>query len=113
MPEAHLSAGVTAYFHLIDGPDKAKVAELFTSDATVVDDGRTYHGRQAIHAWLTGPANAFTTTSTHLSAEQNENRSATVLILLEGNFPGGRVELRHEFEQQSDGLIRTLHIIAV
>jgi hypothetical protein len=109
MASADLSPAVTAYFELMDGHDKTRVAALFTPDATVVDDGQTYRGQVAIRTWLTGPAGEFTTTSTRLSAEQDGPRS-TVVVRLEGNFPGGKVELRHEFEQRPDGLVRALHI---
>jgi hypothetical protein len=109
MTTADLAPAVTTYFDLMDRPDKTRVAELFAMDATVVDDGHTFRGQDAIWGWLTGPASEFTTTSTRLSAEQT-GASASVVVLVQGNFPGGRVELRHEFEQGPDGLIRALNI---
>jgi hypothetical protein len=77
----------------------------------VTDDGRTYRGRDAILGWLTGPASEYTTTSTWLSAEQSDT-TAVVVILIEGDFPGGRVELRYRFEHEPDGFIRALNITA-
>lgn len=38
----------TWYFELMDGPDKTRVADVFTGDATVLDDGHTYRGRAEI-----------------------------------------------------------------
>jgi ketosteroid isomerase-like protein len=111
MTRPDLSPAITEYFDLMDGPDKMRVAEVFTTDAVVVDDGHTYRGREAILGWLTGPASEYTTTSTWKSAEQSDT-TAVVIILLEGDFPGGRVELRYEFEQEPDGLISTMSITA-
>src|ERR1700712_4586216 len=111
MTTTELSPAVAAYFELMDGPDKTRVADLFTPDATVVDDGHTYRGRYAVRGWLTGQASEFVTTSTRLSAEQRGG-TTTVVVLVEGNFPGGRVELRHELEQGPGGLLRALRISA-
>ncbi|MGA9871655.1 MAG: nuclear transport factor 2 family protein [Rhodococcus sp. (in: high G+C Gram-positive bacteria)] len=105
-----LSPIVARYFTLSDGPDRAQVVDVFTDDATVLDDGHTYRGREAILAWLTGPASEFTTTSTRLSLEQTDGVTV-VVTLLEGNFPGGRVELRYEFHE-TDGRIGSLSITA-
>ncbi|GAB2597600.1 nuclear transport factor 2 family protein [Microlunatus antarcticus] len=106
-----LAPAVTTYFALMEGPDKLRVIDVFTPDAVVVDDGRTYRGRDAVRTWLTGAASEFTTTSTRLSAEQ-AGTTATVVVLLEGDFPGGRVELTHTFELGPDGLVRALSISA-
>ena len=62
---------VADYFNLMDGDDKAKVLDLFTADAVVVDNGHTYRGHNDLLGWLTGPASEFTTTSTWLSADQS------------------------------------------
>ena len=111
MTSSDLSPAITKYFDLMNGPDKTRVAEVFTTDAVVSDDGQAYHGREAILGWLAGPASEHTTTSTRLSAEQS-GATALVVILLEGDFPGGRVVLRHEFEQGPAGLINALTIAA-
>lgn len=106
-----LPPAVARYFELAEGSDKARTVDAFTDDATVVDDGHTYRGRDAILGWLTGPASEFTTTSTSLSVDRNG--STTVMTtLLEGNFPGGRVELRYEFHEGDDGRLDTLSITA-
>lgn len=102
---------VATYFELMDGPDKTRVADVFTDDATVLDDGHTYRGRAEIKGWLSGPASEYTTTSTRLSV-QRSGATTIVVILLEGNFPGGRVELRYEFRENTDGLLDALSITA-
>lgn len=102
---------VARYFELKEGSNKALVIDVFTDDATVLDDGHTYHGRDAILGWLTGPASEYTTTST-LSNIRRSGSTTALVDLLEGNFPGGRVELRYEFRQLPNGLIASLSITA-
>ena len=109
--DSGLPAEIEEFFSLMDSSDKGRVVELLTRDAVVEDDGQSYRGRDAIVGWLDGPASQFTTTSTRLSTERIELLTV-VTILLEGNFPGGRVELRYEFEQSAEGLIKALSITA-
>lgn len=111
MNDSSLSPMVTRYFELMAGPDKTQVVEVFGTDATVTDDGHTYRGHDAILGWLSGPASEFTTTSTRLLAEQTGTR-ALVVVRLEGDFPGGRVDLSYAFDQAPDGFIRSLTITA-
>lgn len=122
MTTLDLSPTITAYFDRMDSPAKTLVAELFTPDALVIDDGNAYRGTDAIQGWLRGAANEYTVTSTVLAAERSgggdprtEPGSAAVTVtvidvLLEGDFPGGRVELRHRFREEPTCLISTLTI---
>jgi len=49
----------------------------FTTDATVIDDGTTYHGAAEIETWLTRSASEFTytieLTAAHISASARRN----------------------------------------
>lgn len=108
---AQLPPIVARYFELKEGSDTALVIDVFTDDATVLDDGHTSRGRDAILRWLTGPASEYTTTST-LSDVRRTGSTTELVDLLEGNFPGGRVELRYEFTESPDGLIAALSITA-
>ncbi|MGG7509699.1 nuclear transport factor 2 family protein [Plantibacter sp. YIM 135249] len=122
MTTLDLSPTITAYFERMDHPAKAGIAELFTPDALVIDDGNAYRGTDAIQGWLRGAASEYTVTSTVLAVERSgggdprtEPGSAAVTVtvvdvLLEGDFPGGRVELRHRFREEPTGLISTLTI---
>lgn len=104
-----LPPAVAAYFELMDAADKTPVVDVFSDDAVVKDDGHSYPGRESILGWLVGAASEYTTTSTLLST--HEDGSATVVLqLLEGNFPGGRVELVHTFLIGPDGEIEALTI---
>lgn len=108
---AQLPPIVARYFELKESSDKALPIEVFTDDATVLDDGHTYRGRDAILEWLTGPASAYTTTST-LSDVRRTGSTTKLIDLLEGNFPGGRIELTYRFTESPDGLIAALAITA-
>lgn len=102
---------VTRYFELMDTDNRTDTIAVFASDAVVTDNGHTYRGHEEILGWLRGPASEFTTTSTQLSAQESDT-TTTVVILLEGNFPGGRVELTYAFVHEPLGLINSLAISA-
>jgi hypothetical protein len=106
-----LSPSITTFFELMDGPDKTLAVDVLTPDAVVTDDGRTHRGRDEILEWLRGEASAYTYTSTWVAADETDG-VAVVDILIEGDFPGGRVQLRYTFHLASDGLIRELTIAA-
>lgn len=107
--DAELPAAVREYFTRVDGGDKAEAIDVFAPDALVEDDGHTYRGRDEILGWLTGAASEYTYTSTWLSAEATSD-TATVVIRLEGDFPGGVVDLRYMFTTTADGQVGTLSI---
>ncbi|MBV1777709.1 nuclear transport factor 2 family protein [Paeniglutamicibacter sp. ABSL32-1] len=111
MTDKNLFPSAATYFDLMEGTDKTRVVAVFTADAEVVDDGHTYTGHGEILGWLTGPAGAFTATSTWLSGSL-EDDTAVAVIRLAGNFPGSPVDLRHEFTRSSTGLISSLKITA-
>lgn len=107
----NLSSSITTFYELMDGTDKALTVDVFTADATVMDNGRTYHGREELLEWLRGEASEYTYTSTWVAADETDG-VAVIDILLEGDFPGGRVQLRYTFDLAPDGLIRELTIAA-
>ncbi len=107
--ETPLPAAVRDYFARMDGPDKADASEVFAPDDLVEEACHGYRGREEILGWLTGAASEYTFTSTWLSAEATSD-TATVVIRLEGDFPGGVVDLRYVFATTSDGRIGTLSI---
>lgn len=103
-----LPPAVTAYFAALAG-EPADALALFTPDAVVTDDGRTYRGQVEILGWLSGPAGEFTVTTTRLSV-QVDGPAVLVVNRLDGNFPGGTVTLRHVFGLSPAGLISALTI---
>ncbi|PPF81400.1 hypothetical protein C5E07_14040 [Pseudoclavibacter sp. RFBJ3] len=69
----------------------------------------TFRGRADIVRWRREVSNAFTFTARLLDSERDGLRAA-VTERLEGDFPGGRVDLTSTFDLGSDGLIERLVI---
>jgi hypothetical protein len=104
-----LPTTVAAYFTLMNGADKRGIIDLFTPTAVVTDDGRSYRGRAEISGWLGAAASEYTYTTTRLSVA-TESGSITVTTRLEGDFPGGIVDLRNIFTLDAAGLIESVLI---
>ena len=69
----------------------------FTNDAAVIDDGKTYHGTADIHTWLDRSAGEYTYTIELIGAEKIDDQHYTAINHLEGDFPGGVVDLHFRF----------------
>ena len=98
---------IMAYF-AADRLDGDAVARCFTRDAVVKDEGHTYTGVAAIKRWKAETAAKYTYTCEPLSAEQ-KNGTTVVTCHLEGDFPGGRADLRFFFRLER-GKIANLEI---
>jgi hypothetical protein len=81
----------------------------FTPGATVVDEARTHRGTEAIRAWLDTSASEFTYTVEPVSAARTDDVHWFAVNHLEGDFPGGVVDLRFAFVLEA-GLIASLVI---
>jgi len=81
----------------------------FAPDATVTDDGHTYEGRAGVEAFVHGAAAEYTFTRTLLDATETTPGTWLVTNHLEGDFPGGVIDLRSEF-RLAGGLIARLQI---
>jgi hypothetical protein len=88
-------------------PDAALAA--FTADAVVRDDGHEYRGHGEIRDWLARTSVEFNYTRTLTSAVPVDATTWLVTNHLEGDFPGGVVDLRYRFVIESD-LITELEI---
>lgn len=73
-----------------------RLAELFTEDAVVHDDGRTHVGLDAIRAWTDAVASAFTFTRT-VTDTTTAGNAVVVRTRVAGDFPGSPVDLHHHF----------------
>ena len=76
----------------------------FATDAVVHDEDQEWIGSDQIRRWLTKTSSEYTFTRTLLSVESSGTDSWIVRNRLEGNFPGGVVELRYEFTLAKDGI---------
>lgn len=97
---------VVTYLDAHDNHRTADAAALFTPDATVLDDGTTYEGLPAITAWLQNSATEYSYTSTRIGQHSTDSRHPTVLIRLDGNFPGGTATVHYRFELDGDRIRR-------
>jgi hypothetical protein len=86
--------------HLARDADSALRA--LTPTAVVVDDGTTYRGTDEIRGFLTTAGTEFTYTTTLVAAERTDATHWVAVHRLEGDFPGGVVDLRYRFAMAGD-----------
>jgi hypothetical protein len=104
-----LPAVVLRYLYAHDRRDTDGALATFTPDALVTDDGHTYRGRVEIRDWLSRASVEFTYTRTLIDAAQVDDGTWLVTNHLEGDFPGGVVDLRYRFVV-TGGLLSELDI---
>jgi uncharacterized protein (TIGR02246 family) len=100
---------ITRYLRAADEKDFQALAACFTEDGSVVDEGKTHVGRDAIRRWREGTVAQWTYTTTVTGTQRVASDHFAVAIHLEGDFPGGEVDLTQTFTV-SDGLISQLVI---
>lgn len=81
----------------------------YADDAVVTDDGRTYHGTEQIRAWLARASSEFSYTSELTAVRQDAPGRWTATHHLEGDFPGGTVDLHYRYVLR-DALVTELVI---
>ena len=91
---------IAAYF-TADKGDSEAVAQCFTDNAVVKDEGHTYHGRAAIKQWKAEASAKYQYTSEPFACEQRD-KAVVVTSRLTGNFPGSPVNLRFFFVLEGD-----------
>jgi SnoaL-like protein len=101
---------VRHYLEAQDRRDTEAALSAFAADAHVLDDGNDYRGLDAIRDWLARASTQFTYTRTFLDAHAEAPNLWVVRNRLEGDFPGGVVDLRYRFTLV-DGLIADLAIV--
>ncbi|MFF4351425.1 nuclear transport factor 2 family protein [Streptomyces sp. NPDC001530] len=93
---------ITLYLKAHRTHDTATAVTAFTGDATVIDDGNTYEGTPAIERWLGRSATEFTYTTHLTGAQQTDTTDYIATHHLEGNFPGGTIDLNYRFTLRDD-----------
>jgi hypothetical protein len=93
---------VRGYLAAHDRRDTDAALASFTADARVLDDGHEYVGRDEIRHWIAEVSTEFTYTRTFVNATATDTNSWEVVNHLEGNFPGGVVDLRYRFVLRGD-----------
>ncbi|MEU6196322.1 nuclear transport factor 2 family protein [Streptomyces sp. NPDC047061] len=92
-----LPAAVRQFVTALDTRDTTAVTGILTPQATVTDEGRTHTGIPSITAWMADAASEFTYTTTPVAAERTGTHEFTLTQHLEGDFPGGSVDLDYRF----------------
>jgi hypothetical protein len=101
---------IRRYLEAHDRRDVDASLSAFAPDAHVLDDGHDYYGLEAIRDWLARASTEFTYTRLFLDATAESPNRWLVRNRLQGNFPGGVVDLRYRFTLV-DGLIADLAIV--
>lgn len=96
----NLPAPIATYF-AADREDSQAVAQCFTDDATVKDEGQTYSGLAAIKQWKTDSSTKYTYTTEPFRVEEQDGKTV-VTSKVSGNFPGSPVDLRYFFGLDDD-----------
>lgn len=104
----NLPKPVAAYF-TADTQDPEAVAQCFTQNAVVKDEGHTHQGQVAIKKWKAEASAKYQYTSEPFACEQKDGKFV-VTCKLTGNFPGSPVNLRFFFGLKGDK-IASLEII--
>ena len=108
----HLPLAIMRFLREADPQHKANAHDLlsaFATDATVIDDGTTYTGHDEIHHWRETEASEYTYTVEVSHVEKFDDTHYVVTNHLEGDFPGGVVDLIYRFTLAND-LITNLQI---
>ena len=100
---------IDRYQRAHDRHDTEASLSTFTADATVIDDGNTYVGVEQIRQWLDRAASEYTYTRTLTGIDLDGSDTVVTHNHIEGNFPGGEVDLHYRFELR-DGDIHRLEI---
>jgi len=88
---------ITTFLGAHQARDADAAIVSYTADAVVTDDGRTYHGPDEIRAWLSRAAGEYTYTTELTRATKIDDEHFDALHHLEGDFPGGVVDLHYRF----------------
>jgi ketosteroid isomerase-like protein len=97
---------ITRYFTAQAARDFDTLVTSFADDAVVIDEGQTRRGANEIRAWRENVVSAYEYTTELLGVETAGEGKYVARVHLEGNFPGGTVDLRYEFTVDGDRIRR-------
>lgn len=99
---------ISIFFSVSNGADAAVLTQCFSKDAVVTDEGKSYHGQEAIVAWIRGVRSKFDYSVEPTSISLEGDRT-TVTSTVTGDFSGSPVRLDYVFKLQHDK-IKSLEI---
>ncbi|WP_308817976.1 nuclear transport factor 2 family protein [Pseudonocardia alni] len=91
-----LPESVKTFMTALDSQEFDRALATFASDAVVTDDGRDHAGTDEIRAWLATAVTEYTYTAEFAGASTTTG-GVDVGQHLEGDFPGGVVDLNYRF----------------
>ena len=99
-------AVITRYFAAQAARNFDTLVTLFADDAIVIDEGKTRRGTKEIRAWRENVASVYEYTTDLVGVEAADEREYVARVHLEGNFPGGTVDLHYRFTVDGDSIRR-------
>ncbi|MFG1905694.1 nuclear transport factor 2 family protein [Kribbella sp. NPDC048928] len=105
----HLPEAVMRFLREADPQHKANAHDLlaaFATDATVVDNEHSYTGHDEIHRWREAEMSKYTYTVMATHVEKFDDTRYVVTNRLEGDFPGGVVDIIYRFTLAGDLITR-------
>lgn len=99
-----LPSPIAAYVEAANAQDAARVADCFTQDGIVHDEGAVRCGRDDIAAWAheTGARYQFAIAPVGLTGTAEQ---CQLTADVSGNFPGSPVTLRFHFTVRPEGIV--------
>ena len=99
-------AVITRYFAAQAARNFDTLVTLFADDAIVIDEGKTRRGTKEIRAWRENVASVYEYTTDLVGVEAADEAEYVARVHLEGNFPGGTVDLHYRFTVDGDSIRR-------
>ncbi len=93
---------IRQYLDAHDRRDTDTALSAFAADAVVHDDGQEHHGRHEIRTWLSSTSTRYTFTRTLTEVGALDAHTWVATNHLEGDFPGGVVDLQYRFTLSQD-----------
>ena len=103
-----LPPSIALYISAANQSATERVAECFTEDAIVQDEGKTMQGTEAIQDWVAETTRKYHHTMEPLSL-RHEGGATVVTNRLTGAFPGSPIEVQFRFQLRA-GKIAKLEI---
>ena len=109
-----LPRAIAEYFAAADRDDVDALVNCFADDAVVLDENNEWHGRPDIRRWRETVATKYDyeldVRAAEMHGQGDGDERVDVQTHLEGNFPGGTVDLDYRFTLREE-LISKLEIV--
>ena len=99
---SELPTTIRAYLAAHTAHDVDAALRAFAPTAVVVDDGTTYRGTDEVRRFLAKGGAEFTFTTELIAAQRVDEAHWVATHRLEGDFPGGVVDLAYRFAMDGE-----------